>query len=95
MTATKIDTRICVERPDATRLAALGVSRWPTWTKEPSRFDWSYDDQETCYFLEGQVTVTTDQGEVRIGAGDLVTFPKGLSCTWRVTQAIRKHYRFG
>jgi len=26
--------------------------------------------------------------------GDLVTFPAGLSCTWDVKKALRKHYQF-
>ena len=86
---------ISVEQPDTQRLEALDVSRWPIWTKEPSTFDWHYDDQETCYFLDGAVTVKTVDGELAIGKGDLVTFPKGLDCTWQVTQAVRKHYRFG
>ena len=39
--------------------------------------------------------ITTAAGEVRMGKGDLVTFPKGLDCTWQVKQAVRKHYQFG
>jgi uncharacterized cupin superfamily protein len=94
MASAATDTRIKVERPTEERLKTLGVARWPIWTKEPSTFDWEYDEQESCYFLEGEVTVTTDQGRVTIGPGDLVTFPKGLSCSWHVTKPIRKHYRF-
>jgi hypothetical protein len=94
MTTARIDSRIKIEKPDEKRLEELDVRSWPIWTKEPSRFDWHYDDEETCYFLEGQVTVSTDKGEVEIGTGDLVTFPKGLSCTWHVKQAVRKHYSF-
>ena len=48
-----------------------------------------------CCFLEGQVTVKTDRGEVALRSGDLVTFPQDRSCTWRVTAPVRKHYRFG
>ena len=35
-------------------------------------------------------------GSLREGIepGDLVRFPKGMSCTWKVTQPIRKHYNF-
>ena len=29
------------------------------------------------------------------GAGDLVTFPAGMSCTWEVHGAVKKHYTFG
>ena len=94
MAAAQTDSRIKVERPDAKRLDALKASRWPIWEKEPSTFEWHYVDQETCYLLEGEVTVTTDQGEVSIRKGDLVTFAKGLGCTWHVKQAVRKHCRF-
>ena len=51
---------------------------------------------ETCYFLEGDVEVTPEGGKpVRIGKGDLVTFPTGMSCTWKVLKPVRKHYKFG
>jgi hypothetical protein len=90
-------TEIEVDRaPSEERLARLGVRGWPVWTKEPSTFPWTYDEAETCYFLAGDVVVTPDGGEpVTMGAGDLVTFPAGLSCTWEVRAAVRKHYRFG
>ena len=82
--------------PSDARLSQLGVSDWPIWEKEPSRFPWTYDDAETCYLLEGDVVVTPDGGApVQFGKGDLVTFPAGLSCTWEVRGAVRKHYRFG
>jgi len=76
-------------------LEELGVYTWPIWTKEVSTFPWSYDSEETCYVLEGDVVVMPDDGvPVHISAGDLVTFPAGMSCTWEVRQVIRKHYRF-
>lgn len=88
---------IIVERAvDEGRLTQLGVRGWPIWTKEESRFPWTYEEPETCYFLEGDVIVTPERGEaVRVGRGDLVTFPEGMSCTWDVRSAVRKHYRFG
>jgi uncharacterized cupin superfamily protein len=89
-------SRIKVERrPGEARLKELGVKGWPIWTKEASEFPWTYDSQETCYFLEGDVVVTCDDGEtVSVGKGDLVTFPRGLTCTWKVQQAVKKHYTF-
>ncbi len=82
--------------PDEARLAALGVRSWPIWTKEESEFPWTYDEPETCYFLAGRVVVTPRGGRpVEVGEGDLVTFPKGMTCTWKVHKAVRKHYRFG
>jgi len=83
-------------QPDAAQLNSLGVSTWGIWTKEVSTFPWTYDEQETCYFLEGDVIVTPDGGSpVRMGQGDLVTFPAGMSCTWDIRAPVRKHYRFG
>lgn len=82
--------------PDPAMLERLGVSNWPIWTKEVSKFPWTYDEAETCYLLEGEVIVTPDGGQpVQIGPGDLVTFPSGLSCTWDVRAPVRKHYQFG
>jgi uncharacterized protein len=87
---------IQVERnPSQERLTALGVSEWSIWTKEVSKFPWTYDAQETCYFLEGEVVVTPDGGKpVKVGKGDLVIFPKGMSCTWDIRKPVRKHYLF-
>jgi len=93
----KLATTIDVDHaPAEERLRALGARTWPIWTKEPSTFPWTYDESETCYFLEGDVVVKPEGGEpVRIGKGDLVTFPAGMSCTWEVRGAVTKHYRFG
>jgi len=81
--------------PDEKRLNELGVFNWPIWTKEVSEFPWTYDSEETCYFLEGDVEVIPDGSEpVRMGQGDLVTFPQGVSCIWKVQKVVRKHYQF-
>ncbi|GAB4278242.1 MAG: cupin domain-containing protein [Oscillatoriaceae cyanobacterium] len=87
---------IKIERqPTPETLQQLGVTRWPIWTKEASEFPWTYDDAETCYFLEGDVIVTPDGGTpVTMGKGDLVTFPAGMSCTWNIRRAVKKHYNF-
>jgi uncharacterized cupin superfamily protein len=90
-------SEIKIERnPGDERLERLGVRTWPVWSKEASEFPWSYDVAETCYFLEGDVVVTPDGGEpVEVGKGDLVTFPAGMSCTWKIRGDVRKHYRMG
>jgi uncharacterized protein len=94
---TQQTTKIQIERqPTQERLQELGVYAWPVWTKEISEFPWTYDEQETCYFLEGDVIVTPDGGEpVRMGKGDIVTFPARMSCTWKIESPVRKHYNFG
>ncbi len=95
MEKAKMVSKIEIEKPEGKKLSALRVSDWPVWTKEPSTFDWHYDEKEMCFLLEGRVSVKTAEGEVSFGKGDLVTFPKGLDCTWTVHEAVRKHYRFG
>jgi uncharacterized protein len=69
---------------------------WGIWTKEPSDFPWFYDENETCYILEGEATVIDNQGKtISFGPGDWVEFEKGLGCTWKITKAIKKRYLFG
>lgn len=82
-------------QPSQEQLDRLGVNSWPIWTKEVSEFPWTYGLTETCYFLAGEVTVTPDGGvSVEMGAGDLVTFPAGMSCTWKIHLSVKKHYQF-
>ncbi|WP_088243202.1 cupin domain-containing protein [Calothrix rhizosoleniae] len=87
---------IKIERqPSQERLNQLEVSKWGIWQKEVSIFPWTYDAQETCYFLEGDVIVTPEGGQpVQMGKGDLVTFPAGMSCTWEISRDVKKHYCF-
>lgn len=85
---------IVIRRPDEGELDRLGIDDWSPWSCEVSTFDWSYDDDETAYVLEGRVRVKTRWQEVEFGAGDLVRFPKGLSCTWTILEPIRKVYTF-
>ncbi|HAJ72215.1 MAG TPA: cupin [Methylophilaceae bacterium] len=88
-------SKVMIEKPDTAKLAALGVSSWPIWTKEVSTFPWSYSSKEVAYILEGEVTVIANDGtSVSFGAGDLVTFETGLNCTWHVKKALKKHYHF-
>ena len=70
------------------------AKKWSIWQKEESQFNWHYDSEETFYVIEGDVTVTWDDGEISFGAGDLVIMPEGLDCTWHVNKKIRKHYTF-
>ena len=86
---------ILLEQPTQEQLEKLGVTEWATWECEPSTFDWHYDEKETCYILEGKVTVKTDTEEVSFEKGDMLTFPAGLSCVWIVHDKVRKHYKFG
>mmetsp|Transcript_17114 Transcript_17114/g.55983 ORF Transcript_17114/g.55983 Transcript_17114/m.55983 type:complete len:124 (-) Transcript_17114:859-1230(-) len=85
---------ITVRKPTAEEKAT--ASTWGTWGCDVSEFPWSYGERETCVLVEGEVTVTPEGGEpVTIVAGDLAVFPKGMSCTWKVTKKIRKYFNFG
>jgi len=87
-------SKIKVERPTKEQLQQLNVKDWSPWECEPSTFDWEYDSEETAYVLEGKVRVKTTEEDVEINKGDLVTFPKGMKCTWNVLEKIRKVYAF-
>ena len=67
---------------------------WPIWECEPSKFNWTYTDEEHCYILEGNVEVIGESNTVVIEPGDYVIFPKGLSCIWKVSKSIKKYYTF-
>ena len=90
-------SKIKVERnPAAKRLQKDGIFDWPIWTKEVSEFPWTYSEEETCYFLEGEVVVTpVGEDPVEMKKGDLVSFPEGMSCTWNIRQNVKKHYKLG
>ena len=61
------------------------------WECTPGRFSWHYSEDETVVVVSGEVFITTEKGEERrLGQGDTGFFPAGCSCTWRVTDRIRK-----
>ena len=72
------------------------AEKWPVWEKEESEFPWEYSDKETCLIIEGDVTVTNEEGEeFNFSSGDYVVFPKGMKCKWKIKKDVRKHYQFG
>ena len=83
---------IIVRKPIEAEKAEMQAK--PIWGCDVSEFDWYYDSSEICLIIEGEVTIKYDGGSVSFGAGDYVTFPKGLSCVWKVTKPVRKHYIF-
>lgn len=86
--------QIQIQKLTENQIEERGIRDWPVWEKEVSRFDWTYEGDEECLVLEGEVVVETDEGTVNIRPGDYVTFKKGLKCTWDVRKPIRKHYNF-
>ncbi|NOZ63208.1 MAG: cupin domain-containing protein [Calditrichaeota bacterium] len=85
-----------IHKPDKKLLEEMDVFNWSVWEQGESEFPWYYDEQEICYFLEGEVVVTPEGGTpVEMGKGDLVTFPAGMSCIWKIRKAVKKHFSFG
>jgi len=81
------------EKPTPEKLKQLGIDTWSEWSCDPSEFDWQYPFTETAYVKKGRVIVTEEGGvQVEIKAGDLVTFPKGMKCRWKVIERIEKVY---
>jgi len=66
------------------------------WGCPPGKFPVKFDARQTCYLLKGKVRAHIKGSSecVEFGAGDLVVFPKGLSCTWDVVAAVDKYYKF-
>lgn len=71
-----------------------GITTWPIWEKEPSRFPASYDSKEECYILEGEFIVEVGNGKFSFGPGNFVVFPEGIECVWDIKKKVRKHYNF-
>ena len=88
--------KIAVKHISENEIQEKGIRTWSTWSCDKSEFPWEYSEKESCYIMEGQVEVTTESGEtVSFGPGDFVVFPQGLKCTWKVKQAVYKHFLFG
>ena len=62
--------KVIIQKLGDSELKERGILKWPIWEKEESEFPWHYDETETCYLLEGDVTVTPDGGQpVRVFRG--------------------------
>jgi len=86
--------KVIIEQLSEKDISTRGIKNWPIWEKEISVFDWFYDSQEQCLFLEGEVTIKTPEGDFSINKGDFVTFKEGLKCTWQIKKPVKKHYKF-
>ena len=90
------------EVPEVIR--TLAGEAWGVWDsvthpQEPEgsgKFDFDYADnhQERVLVLEGEATLTPDDGgeAFTIRKGDYVVFHQGFACSWHVTVPMRKHY---
>lgn len=61
------------------------------WDCTPGSFKWHYGMDEAIVIISGEAFMINDKGEERrFGPGDLGFFPAGTSCTWRITEHLRK-----
>src|ERR1700674_1523665 len=61
------------------------------WDCTPGSFHWHYSSDEVLIVVSGEAFLINEKGEERrFGPGDLGFFPAGTSCTWRVSEHIRK-----
>jgi len=72
------------------------MDAWPSWDCDPSEFEWKFGMKEVAYVVAGEAEIIPFDGRrsVRIKPGDVVTFPAGMECEWKVKSRFRKHYRF-
>ena len=64
------------------------------WTCEPGSFRWDYTWDETIYFIEGEATITDQDGNsVTCRGGDMFFVSAGTRSTWEVTAPMRKVFR--
>jgi uncharacterized protein len=61
------------------------------WDCTPGSFNWHYGMDEAIVLISGESFMINEKGEERrFGPGDLGFFPAGTSCTWRITETVRK-----
>jgi uncharacterized cupin superfamily protein len=63
------------------------------WSCEPGQFTWTFTWDEFVRVLEGEVTITENDGEsYKLRAGDLAHFPIGMTTRWDVSKTIKKFF---
>jgi len=85
---------IIIKKISTQEFRKMGINNWPIWEKEASVFEWSYDDMEHFYLIEGKVNIKTEDKEYEVLPGDFVTCPKGLECNWEIKEYVKKYYHF-
>lgn len=84
--------QIVVETISPDEARERGILEWPVSRREVSRFTWHYDATEICYLVAGHARIETEDGNVEVETGDLVSLPAGLDCTWDIRELLVKHY---
>ena len=89
--------KVLIKSPcSASVIIQYGIKSWPLWESEPSNFSYNYSEKEICLIIEGEAKIKTKEGEsYYVRSGDLIEFPKGISCEWQIIKSLKKHFRVG
>ena len=86
--------KVIIQKLANSEIEERQIRKWPIWEKEISRFSHTYDGDEECLFLEGEVVIESEERNYTILPGDFVIFKDGLECTWDIKKPVKKHYNF-
>jgi len=85
---------IKVIKLQAEEIEEKGIELWPIWTKEISKFPWTYEGKEECLIIEGKIIISSNTQHLEINSGDFVVFENGFECVWDIKEAVKKYYKF-
>jgi len=86
--------KVIIQKLADSEIKERQIRKWPIWEKEVSRFSHTYDGDEECLFLEGEVVIESGERNYTISPGDFVIFKDGLECIWDIKKPVKKHYNF-
>jgi uncharacterized cupin superfamily protein len=63
------------------------------WEATPGTYHATYSEYEFVHMMEGRIVITPDGGTpVTVTAGDAFVIEAGFKGTWKIEQAVRKHF---
>ena len=65
------------------------------WEATPGTYHATYTAYEFVHMLKGKIVITPDGGEpVKVQAGDAFVVESDFKGTWKIEEAVRKHFDF-
>lgn len=63
------------------------------WRHEPAELPYEFAGDETVLVLDGEVVIEiAGEASVTLRRGDVASFTKGTTSTWRITQPFKKFF---